>query len=288
MHTRDCGQVAVVPVDDSRSRRPAAAPLPTANDNGMATYAHTCFEAILARALVAEDRPDGPRVDPARRSGSRGTIRSASLRQHPDGRWPFGPSATSAGHPRQRTFFLCLEAQRRASRHLLVLSAARDSSKMREVPDAVDWPMNPAVDMRFARIKLAQPIVIFPNLRSAQRHRWTRVGPTVVICRPRCSAGSAPTTQVSPPTSHVATRRPRRERNSRRRLPIPGHPASRSRRAIRRPPRRALAGRELLATLAVLTAFMRAVALRAPSPSAAKSDCGLGFRLYRVRARAHP
>lgn len=161
VYARDCDRIAVVLVDDSPAEDLCSA-LPAVDAFCLATYAKTSFEAILARVL--EQRTDlrdlggglsaSYRLEKhrTRTALAQGRIRMANGRSDPAffggqarllsdvSRWKRGGEA---GEP---------PVQLRRLRELEQLGV-----------DVVEFPVNPAVDARFARVKLAQPIVICRN-----------------------------------------------------------------------------------------------------------------------------
>ena len=160
VYARDCDQIAVVPVNDSPAKDLCSA-LPTVDAFCLATYAHTSFEAILARVL---ERRAGA-IDLGRFGSTfrlerhrtrtalaRGKIRMADGRSDP---------AFFGGHAR------LLRDIVRWKRSGELLDTPIQLRRLRELEsagvDVVEFPMNPAVDVRFARVKLAQPIVICQN-----------------------------------------------------------------------------------------------------------------------------
>jgi hypothetical protein len=160
IYARDCDRVAVVPVNDSPAEDLCSA-LPTVDAFCLATYAHSRFEAILARVLEQRTGPiDLGRFGASfrlerhrtRTAVAQGSIRIADGRSDP---------AFFGGHPR------LLHDVHRWKRSGELLDVPVQLRRLRELEnagvDVVEFPVNPAVDMRFARIKLAQPIVICQN-----------------------------------------------------------------------------------------------------------------------------
>jgi hypothetical protein len=160
MYARDCDQIAVVPVSDSPTEDLCGA-LPAVDAFSLAIYAKTPFAAILARVLELRTGAIdlGPFSSTFRRERHRtrtavaqGNIRMADGRSDP---------AFFGGHSR------LLHDVRRWRRSGEPADAPIQLRRLKELEsvgvDVVEFPMNPAVEAQFARIKLAQPIVICQN-----------------------------------------------------------------------------------------------------------------------------
>lgn len=156
VYVRECDRFAVVPVNDSPSPDLCGA-LTAVDAFSLAIYAESRFAAVLARTL---ERRAGAidlgrfgstyrlEAHRTRTAVAQGSIRVADGRSDP---------AFFGGHSR-----LLHDVRRWELRELQDLPIQLKRLKELEAAgvDVVEFPTNPAVDMRFARINLAQPVAI--------------------------------------------------------------------------------------------------------------------------------
>lgn len=161
IYVRECDRVAVVPVEDSPADDLCFA-LPTVDDAFcLATYAKTSLGAVLARVLEQRDGSgDLSRLSTSYRierhrtriAFAQGAMRIADGRSDP---------AFFGGHPRLLEDVGIWEEGDEAGEPPVQLRRLRELEGLGV--DVVEFPVNPAVAMRFARINLAQPVVICCN-----------------------------------------------------------------------------------------------------------------------------
>lgn len=158
-HVRDCTRLAAVPVDDMPAEDLPDA-LPQVDRFGLAVYAENVFSVDLARTL---GRRSGA-VDLGRFGATYKELqktRRVALVQGKiviaDGR--IDP-AFFGGHGRLLEYARRWEAGELKDIPLQI-------KRLRELEDAgvdvVEFPTNAAVDLKFARLNLAQPVVICTN-----------------------------------------------------------------------------------------------------------------------------